>query len=231
MLHQLKAGLSHLFYPHLCEGCSKPLVAGERVLCIGCAAELPETGNWHLPGNEAAQRFAGRIPFVHAASFAYFIEDGLLQHLLHGLKYRRKQEIGRYLGSTFGHRLTDTGWLSTVDMIVPVPLHPAKLASRGFNQSMLIAEGLAIVTGKPAVDGILMRTRNTESQTNKTRNERIANMSAAFAVTKTESLKNKHILLCDDVLTTGATIESCALALMAEKSIKISVATIGIAVS
>ena len=231
LLHQLKEGLLHLFYPHLCEGCSKPLAGNEQVLCIGCAAQLPETNSYNIPDNEAAQRFAGRIPFAHAASLAYFTEDGLLQHLLHGLKYEGKQQTGLYLGQLLGNRLKDTDWAKNIDMIIPVPLHPAKLAKRGFNQSMLIADGLAKAMGKPANDHLLVRTRNTESQTKKTRTERVDNMSGAFLVPKPELLAGKHILLCDDVLTTGSTMEACALALLAEKSIKISVVTIGIAVS
>ena len=208
-----------------------PLLSAERVLCIGCAAEIPETNSYDVADNEAAHRFAGRIPFCNAASFAYFTDDGLLQHLLHGLKYQQKKETGIYLGELFGLRLLTTAWAGDVDLLIPVPLHPAKLAQRGFNQSKLIADGMGKILGMPVDDNLLIRTRNTESQTKKTRTERVANMADAFSVTKYETLKNKHILLCDDVLTTGATIEACALALMVEKSIKISVATIGIAVS
>ncbi len=230
-LKELKHGFVHLLYPRLCEGCSKPLMAAEKVLCIGCSLEIPETGYHHIADNETALRFAGRIPFVLATSYAWFTNDGLLQHLVHGLKYKNKKETGLYLGRRFGRALKETDWIADIDMIVPVPLHPAKQAKRGYNQSMLIAEGMSAALNIPASDNILLRVRDTESQTNKTRAERVDNMAGAFKRGKNGVRGCKHILICDDVLTTGATLEACALALMAGESVKISVATIGIAVS
>ena len=231
LLKDLTHGLVHLFYPRLCEGCSKPLLAAEEVLCISCALEIPETNYHNIPDNETALRFVGRIPYVHATSFAWFTNDGLLQHLVHGLKYKDKKENGYYLGSQFGHSLKPTEWISSVDLIIPVPLHPAKEAKRGYNQSMLIAEGMGEVLNKPASDKLLLRTRDTESQTRKSRAERVDNMAGAFKVNDNAALAGKHILICDDVLTTGATLEACALELMACENVKISIATIGIAIS
>ncbi len=231
MLQQLGHGLSHLFYPRLCEGCSKPMLKEEEVLCISCCLQLPETGDQQHEDNEAALRFAGRIPFIGAASYAYFTTEGLLQHLLHGLKYGGKQEIGVFLGKRLGAALQEVPWAKTVDMIIPVPLHKAKQASRGYNQSLLIANGISEKLNIPVADNILYRLRDTESQTHKTRSERINNMENAFAVKNYREIQGKHILLCDDVLTTGATLEACALALLRENDVKISLATIGIAVS
>ena len=231
MLAPFTQGLSHLFYPTLCEGCSKPLVGTEQILCMGCEAQLPETGFHLLESNEAAQRLAGRIPFIHATSYAHFTDDGLLQHLLHGLKYGNKKEIGLYLGRLFGRQLSEATWVNDIDIIVPVPLHHKKEASRGYNQSLLIANGMASMFNKPVGSDILLRLRETESQTKKSRTERVSNMEGAFKVNGKYDIKHKHILLCDDVLTTGATLEACALSLLAEESIKISVATIGIAAS
>ncbi len=234
-MKELGAGLAHLFYPSLCEGCSKPLVAGELVLCVSCALQLPETTYASIADNETANRFAGRVPFVYATSLAWFTDDGLLQHLLHGLKYRDKKETGIYLGRLLGAQLqkglTALPGATPIDLVIPVPLHKAKRAHRGYNQSMLIAEGISEVLGIPASDEILVRMRNTESQTNKSRAERINNMEAAFQLRPRSGLTGKHILLCDDVLTTGATLEACALALSAGKTIKISLASVGIAAS
>ena len=230
-LHELKQGISHLFYPLLCEGCNKPLVTTEKILCISCAMELPETGYHSIADNETAQRISGRVPFAYATSYAYFTEDSLLQHLMHGLKYRGKQDIGSYLGKRFAENLRGTDWISTVDIIIPVPLHPSKLAARGYNQSMVVAEAMGRVLGIPASDDFLTRTRETESQTHKSRAERAANMAGAFIVPLPAALAGKHILIVDDVLTTGGTIEACSLALLAEKNVKISIATIGIAIS
>jgi ComF family protein len=231
LLQEMRLGLTHLFYPRLCEGCNVPLATPESVLCISCSLELPETGYGDIADNETALRFAGRVPYEHATSLAYFTNDGLLQHLVHGLKYKGKKETGYYLGKRLGYSLQKTDWAGTADLIIPVPLHAAKKASRGYNQSMLVAEGLGSVLNIPASDNLLERVRNTDSQTRKTRNERVTNRADAFRVNNSGRLKGKHILLCDDVLTTGATLEACALALLKEGSIKISILTIGIAVS
>jgi len=230
-LSELKKGITHLLYPLLCEGCNKPLVGAEEVLCIACEAELPETGYHEIADNETALRFAGRIPYQHATSFAYFTDDGLLQHLLHGLKYRGRRDIGTYLGTRFAERLNATSWFSGVNMIVPVPLFHSKLAGRGYNQSWIIAEAIGKATGRTVSEGILTRVRDTETQTHKTRAERAANMDGAFAPTNKDAIAGKHILIIDDVLTTGATIEACARALSEAENVKISIATIGIAIS
>jgi len=230
-LKEVKHSIIHLFYPRLCEGCSKPLLKEEEVLCISCSLQIPETGYHDMEENETALRFAGRIPYINATSYAYFTNDGLLQHLVHGLKYRNKKETGYYLGRRFAASLQKTHWASTIDIIIPVPLHKAKKAKRGYNQSMLIGEGMSEILHIPVSEHILLRVRDTESQTHKTRAERVSNMADAFIINEKARLKGKHILLCDDVLTTGATLEACALALMKEESIKISIATIGIAVS
>lgn len=230
LLRDLIKGVSHLFYPHLCEGCSKQLVGNEQVLCISCEVQLPETHNYNIPDNETGLRFAGRVAYKYAATYAYFTDEGLLQHLLHGLKYQGKQETGTYLGAKFGQNLRNAGWIKKIDAIIPVPLHPDKLAKRGFNQSVLIAEGIAAATGVPVLAKALERTRNTESQTRKTRSERVENMAGAFRIADKEAITGKHILLIDDVLTTGATLEACALELIKESGVQISIATIGIAV-
>lgn len=174
-------------------------------------------------------RFAGRIPYAHATSFAYFTNEGLLQHLLHGLKYKNRKETGRWLGKQFALDLSQTNWIKGVDGIIPVPLHHKKEAQRGYNQSLLIAEGLSNVLHIPILDKALVRNRHTESQTKKTRAERMQNMQDAFAIKQANVLINKHLLLLDDVLTTGATLESCAITLLKMPGTKVSIATIGIA--
>ena len=229
LLKEFKHGLLHLFYPRLCEGCNKPLLSGEHTLCIGCSVHLPKTEYHHIPDNDTAIRFAGRVPFIHATSFAYFTNDGLLQHLLHGLKYKSKKESGIFLGKQFAYDLLQTDWIKTIDAIVPVPLHLKKEASRGYNQCDLIAMGMSEMLHIPVAEKLLFRIRHTESQVNKTRSERVRNMQDAFEVKNATKLANKNILLIDDVLTTGATLEACAIALLSIPDIKISIATIGIA--
>ena len=221
--------LMQLFFPRLCEGCSQSLMRQEKVLCIGCTAELPLTNYHDQSSNDSTLRFAGRLPFEKATSLAYFTPEGLLQHLLHQLKYKDKQEVGIYLGEHLGYGLRGTEWIAHLDAIIPVPLHPQKEAARGYNQAKLIAEGMAEVLSIPVVDSVLYRRRHTESQTKKSRTERIDNMKDVFAVRKPEMLNNKHVLLVDDVLTTGATLEACALTLSAIQGAKTSFATVGIA--
>lgn len=223
-------GLAHLVYPRLCMGCNKPLLEEEEILCLNCNVyNIPRTAYHHIAGNETAMRFAGRIPHLKATSFAYFTSEGLLQHLLHELKYNNREDIGLYLGKQFGYDLAQTGWAKDIEGIIPVPLHPEKEKARGYNQSQRIAEGMSSVLHISVWSDVLVRVRNTESQTQKNREERIENMKKAFSLQKPGRLAGKSVLLIDDVLTTGATLEACALALLKEPGIRVSFATIGIA--
>lgn len=229
-LKDLAEGLSHIIYPRLCEGCSKALLQEEDVLCLNCSIyNLPRTAYHHIPENETYMRFAGRFPIEKATSLAYFTPNGLLQHLLHRLKYEERKDIGTYLGRQLGGDILQTGWAKGIDVIVPVPLHPKKEAARGFNQTIIIAEGMAEMLHLPVAAKAVQRVRFTESQTNKTREERLENVQGAFAVSDTEQIKGKHILLVDDVVTTGATLEACTQALLAVEGVTISIATVGIA--
>jgi ComF family protein len=227
LLQSIYHGLSHLFFPRLCEGCSSPLQTDEQVLCLQCLAQLPRTNSHHIADNPAALRLAGRFPFQHATTFAYFTAEGLLQVLLHGLKYHNKKEIGLFLGRQLGYDLQHSTWPQEIDLIIPVPLHEKKQAARGFNQSALIARGLGEVLQKPVDEYVLCRSRHTQSQTKKNRAERILNVEGAFSLQN--DLTGKHLLLIDDVLTTGSTIEACATCLLAKGNNKVSVATIAIA--
>jgi ComF family protein len=227
----LSKSLLQLLFPILCAGCNRPLTTGEEVLCLSCADSLLDASG-HLPADaDAATRLSGRIPFEHAISLLPFVTDGLLQHLLHELKYNGRKEHGWYLGKKLASALQRQDWSSSIDLIVPVPLHSRKAAVRGYNQSMIIARGVAQGLGVAASEQFLVRVRHTESQTKKSRSERLDNMKDAFAVTDPEALKNKHVLLVDDVLTTGATIEACANALLQIENLKISIGVIGIAIS
>lgn len=230
MIQQLVKGLGHLVYPRLCMGCNKSLLEEEEILCLNCNVyNIPRTAYHHIAENETAMRFAGRVPVQKGTSFAYFTNEGLLQHLLHELKYNDREDIGLYLGKQLGYDLKQTDWAATIDAIVPVPLHPEKQKQRGYNQSIRIAEGVGMVLGLPVLAGVVERVRNTESQTQKSREERIDNMKDAFAVKAPSEIAGKHLLLLDDVLTTGATIEACALALLTVPGVTISVTTIGVA--
>lgn len=220
----------HFVYPRLCFGCNKSLLDQEQVLCLGCANDLPLTNYHHIADNESSRRFAGRIKFEHATSFAYFTKDGLVQQLLHEFKYKNNKVVGVFLAKRFAAALRKTTWIQEVDVIIPVPLHKSKENKRGFNQSEIISQTLSSVLNITADSQSLIRIANTDSQVQKSRAERAENMSRAFSIKDAAHLKGKHVLLIDDVLTTGATIEACVLALQAIEGIRISIATLGIAI-
>lgn len=222
-------GTAHLLFPRLCEGCGEALLRQEEVLCLACHTALPQTNFHHRADNEAALRIAGRIPFEHATAFAYFGAGGLLQHLLHRLKYQGRKGIGDYLGRQAGWALQSAPWLTTLNAIVPVPLHPRKQKLRGYNQSALIAEGMSAVLQLPVCENALSRTRHTESQTLKSREERVLNVRDAFIADAALLPAAAHVLLVDDVLTTGATLEAASAALLSVPGLKLSICTIALA--
>lgn len=228
-LSSLWSGMLHFIYPSLCEGCGKTLLSQEEVLCIECVALLPLTMYHRIAENQTAQRFAGRISFQNATSLAYYTKDGLLQYLLQQFKYRGNKRVGLFLGKKLGITLKKANWSAGIDIVVPVPLHTKKTKSRGYNQSEIIAQKVAEVLNVSIESQNLIRIKNTDTQTSKSRAERAENMKNAFLVKESSAFAGKHILLLDDVLTTGATIEGCVAALSTVAGIKISIATIGIA--
>jgi ComF family protein len=230
IIQDIGKGLLHLIYPKLCVDCHKALVAQEEVLCIVCADKIPLTKDADRIDNETALRFAGRIRFKHAISYAYFSEGGLLQRLMHLLKYKKYRPIAVFLGRRLGYMLKNTSWIKDIDVIVPVPLHPTKVKKRGFNQSEIIAASMAEILKIPLDTQSLIRIKNTESQTNKSRAQRAENMKDVFGLSNSAQLKGKRVLLLDDILTTGATLESCITSLQKADGIEVSIVTIGLAI-
>ncbi|MBS1615255.1 MAG: ComF family protein [Bacteroidetes bacterium] len=229
LLRELTYGASHLLFPRLCEGCREPLLRQEEVLCLSCLAALPRTRFHHRADNEAALRLAGRVAYEQATAFCYFSNGGLLQHLLHRLKYAGRKNIGTYLGTQAALDLLETTWMGDINVIVPVPLHPKKERLRGYNQSVWIAKGMARLLQVPLAEKALRRTRHTESQTQKNREERIHNVRGAFEANGAVLPPEAHVLLVDDVLTTGATLEAASAALCSISHLRVSVCTIGLA--
>ena len=218
-----------LIFPRVCLGCQEPLARGEDHLCTGCRAQLPYTDYHLLPAadNPLARRFWGKLPVRHALSYLRFLRRGRVQHLLHQLKYQGQRDVGLALGGWYGHDLRQAGF--TFDLIVPVPLHPRKLAKRGFNQSDPFAEGLAAALSTPWLPNALHRTTHTDSQTRKNRVQRWQNVAEVFEVADVAAIQGKHVLVVDDVLTTGATLEACAAVLLAAGAKEVSIATIACA--
>ncbi len=218
-----------LIFPQVCATCGKSLYKNEMNICTYCIYQLPKT-NFHLEeDNPIAKIFWGRINIQAATAFYGFNKGGRVQHLIHQLKYKGHKEIGVTVGKLYGFELKGNNKFNSVDVIVPVPLHPKKEKKRGYNQSAFFATGLATTMDTDTNFDILLRTIESETQTKKSRLSRWQNVETIFQLKNGASLKDKHILLVDDVVTTGATLEACAQTLMQIPNVKISIATIAYA--
>jgi len=218
-----------LLFPNLCNACGASLFQGEKLICTKCLFDLPFI-DYHLyQENKVMKQLWGRVPLNAAMALLYFRKGAKAQRLIHSLKYNGKTDVGILLGGMIGERLKLNLMYSDIDFIVPVPLHHQKLRSRGYNQSSFIAEGIAQTINIPFKEEILIRTVSTESQTRKNRFSRYENMKAVFKVAETDKITGKHILLVDDVVTTGATLEACANALLVQGALKVSIAALAFA--
>ncbi len=217
---------SHLLYPHNCEGCGTDVLHDDAILCTKCLFELPETNFCNTSDNPVEKIFYGRLNIVSAAAVYYFTKDSLLQHLMIELKYRNNKEVGFYLGKQLGYQLQESQRFTDVDVIVPLPLNPKKEKKRGYNQAMIICEGIASIWRKPVLKNVVIRTLFTETQTQQDRVHRWQNMQNVFAITDTKILEGKHVLLVDDVITTGATLEACGAPILKIPGAKLSIATV-----
>ncbi len=215
----------NLFYPRVCAACGEPLLKDEETVCLKCRYLLPKTGYERMPDNPLAQTFYGRVKFNAVTSCFFFSKKGKVQHLIHQLKYKGNSDAGIFLGQQLGETIKDAPLFQGIDYLIPVPLHPKREKQRGYNQSLMIARGISEVTGIPIGDKYLRRAVNTATQTHKTKEERYQNVKDIFEVCFPEELKGKHVLLIDDVLTTGATLEACAHQLEDIPGIVISAAT------
>jgi ComF family protein len=221
----------HLFYPETCIACHGPLDTGETLICIACLHGLPETGFHKFEGNPVERVFWGRFPLSYGAAYLYFEKAAGVQDIMHHIKYRGGKKAAEMLGARFGRQLYQLPQYKNIDCIIPVPLHDAKLKARGYNQSEWFAKGLSMgMAGLPLNTTSLYRIKNSETQTRKTREERWKNVSEIFGIREPALLRNKHILLVDDVITTGATLEACAQTILALNcGNKISIATLAFA--
>ena len=221
--------LTELIFPRLCVTCGDKLIEQEQWICLHCLHHVPRT-NFHLhPENRVAQLFYGRVRIEFGTSFFYFSKGSKYQSLLHNLKYKGMKELGAEIGKHFGIDLLQSDDFTSVDLICPVPLHPQKEKKRGYNQSWWIAYGIAEQMKKPLSDDNLKRVTATETQTKKTRFERWQNVEGIFELSDPEAFSGKHILLVDDVVTTGSTLEACAQAILSKTDARVSIATLATA--
>ena len=212
-----------LLYPEVCEACSNPLHHGEEVVCTFCHYKLPYARFHHEPGNPIEQIFWGRIPIESATSLFYFSKGNKVRNLLHNLKYRKHQYIGPFLGQILAKKIQHIPRFQGFDYITPVPLHPKRLRLRGFNQSMAFADGIAENLNSKSEE-LLFRTVDSSSQTKKNRFDRFKNMDGIFKVIDPSKVEGKKVLLVDDILTTGSTLEGSATPLI-ESGARVSIAT------
>ena len=215
-----------LFFPNYCFGCNQSLVKGEDILCTLCLLDLPKTNYHLLEDNPIKTKLTGRIPIKHAWAFLKFRKTRIVQRLLHQLKYNNHPEIGAKLGRYYGLELAKEGYQNEFDLIVPVPLHRIRKRRRGYNQSAKFAQGLSESLGIPWDESISIRMATTSTQTKKSKQERWENVKNAFDVNDINKVKGLRILLVDDVITTGATLEACGQHLIDHHCLELSIACI-----
>lgn len=215
-----------LLFPKNCEACGRVLTRSEEVLCFDCLYELPRTHYCRELENPVKQTFDGRMKVERATALFSFQKGSRFRKLLHSLKYNHKPEIGVFLGKELGAEILSSGNFSDINYIIPVPLHPNRAKKRGYNQSERIATGISSVTGIPVLTDILVRNNDTKTQTKMNKEERWQNVSGKFSITESSKLKGTHVLLVDDVLTTGATTEACGSVLLSVEGLKLSIAVL-----
>jgi ComF family protein len=229
-LYDLWDDFISLLFPRLCYACGNQLMRNESLICTECFVVIPRTNYHFVEDNPVAQLFWGRCMIEKAAAFSYYNKGSRIRKLIHNLKYKGIREIGYELGRIYGLSLKESGFTNDIDMIIPVPLHPMKERIRGFNQSETISMGIADVTRLPVDIKSLARILVSATQTKRSRYERWTNVEGIFQVIDSKTIMGKHVLLVDDVITTGSTIESCTNELLKVEGVKVSVVALAFAV-
>jgi ComF family protein len=218
--------LTHLFFPHICAGCGSDILDKEQLLCVPCNRRLPLTNYHRHADNPVEKTFWGRMPVTHAMSYLYFNKNSIVQQLMHQFKYKGNQDIGIYFGRKMGFAMQESDRLPRPDFLVPLPLHHLRQRQRGYNQAEILCRGMSESLGIPVLEKAVTRESVTETQTHKNRESRWQNMEGRFTLRHPEALINKHIVLVDDVITTGATLEACGHELLKASGLVLSIATL-----
>ena len=221
----------NLFFPKVCSGCNSFLLTNENVICTVCRHDIPLTNHHLNPDNDASKKFYGRIPIQHASALFYFHKKGIVQQLIHNLKYKGHEEIGSIIGEWYAEDLSQMEFIQTLDEIIPVPLHPRKLKERGYNQVTTFGKALSSSLNLIYNDSLLNRNKYSKTQSKKNLLGRTEGIESVFDVTFTEKDHDKHFLLIDDVITTGSTLEACSRALLKIPGAKISIVCMAMAQS
>lgn len=224
---QVFNSLIFLFYPRTCAGCGKPLVRHEEIICFDCFTRLDFTNHATWVENPVAKLFYGKIQLTHAMALIKYQKHSLIQQLLHDLKYHNKPEIGLWFGQLLAQEIKNSPYLQDVEVLIPVPLHPRKLKIRGYNQSEIICNGIQqTIPHLNVYTNVLIRSTFTETQTKKSTWERYQNVKEVFSLQNAEKIRNKHVLIIDDVITTGSTVEACAKMVTAIEGTRVSFASV-----
>ena len=218
-----------LLFPSLCVSCGKNLYSHEALICTQCLYHIPKTNFHFLKDNPVSRLFWGRVNLESAAAYYFFDKGSRFRGLIHKMKYRNQKEIGYELGKIYGNELKSSGLFNEVELVIPVPLHPRKERKRGYNQSEWIARGIAESMEKNLDTQSVYRAIDTESQTRKSRYERWKNVENIFKIHHPEKLQNKYVLIVDDVITTGSTLEACAHSVLSLDGTKVSCVTLAMA--
>ena len=223
--------LIKIFFPNVCSGCSEMLLTNEDTICISCRHKMPLTNDLLTTENESFKKFYGRIPIEHTSAMLYYHKKGIVQQLIHNLKYKNHQKVGLVLGEWYANNLNDIEILKNIDYIIPVPLHKKRLKERGYNQVTTFGSAIAIGLKKQFNDTILIRKQYAITQSKKDLINRNSVSQNTFQAEFSSIHHNKHFLLIDDVLTTGATLEACGKAILQIPGAKLSIVTIAMSQS
>jgi ComF family protein len=224
-IREIKDSFLQLIFPHVCCGCGSDILSRESVLCMRCVEAMPETGFELHADNPVEKKFWGRISLEHATAQYYFTRESLMQRLMHQFKYKRNRDLGFQLGVLMGASIKQSRRFP-VDALIPLPLFRVKEKKRGYNQATILCEGMAESLQVPVLKDAVSRSHHTDTQTKKGRIERWQNMEGKFVLLKPETVRNKNVLLVDDVITTGATLEACGAELLKAENLKLSIAAL-----
>ncbi len=223
------ADLLHYIFPECCRACGNALFKGEEVLCTFCLYHIPKANYHNYAGNPVERKFWGKVPVQHACAYLLFNKGQRVQQLMHQLKYKGATEIGTMLGNLYGNELKQSKFFQGIDAVVPVPLHISRLRKRGYNQSEFPAIEIAKCLNCVMDKNLIFRSVKTDTQTKKHRFERWQNVETIFRLNESRKFDYHHVLLVDDVVTTGSTLASCASVLINEAKVKVSIAALAVA--
>jgi ComF family protein len=225
-LSQITDSFLHLVFPHVCEGCGNDVLDQKDALCLKCLSDLPKTNYQYFYNNPVEKIFWGRLDIKHAASQFYFTKESLMQHIMHQIKYRSNKTLGVFMGRSMGTAIVETNRFNNIEALVPLPLFPSKEKKRGYNQAALLCEGMSEIMKIPVYKNVVKRSVHTETQTHKNRVERWQNMEGNFYLENPSEISGKQVLLVDDVVTTGASLEACGQELLKIPGLELSIYTL-----